>query len=131
MAGSRNPINANYSLHGHVLETVTCARYLWVDISSGLSWRSHIDRVTGSATKKPNFVRRNVKIKHPGVREMAYSTLVFLSINTESINFDQYLRCGGWLNFEFSKREKHSGLAIKTIYKKLNRGMLKHMPLNQ
>ena len=76
MTGSRKPINANYSLHGHVLETVTRVSYLGVDISSGLSWRSHIDRVTGSATKTLNFVRRNVKIKHPGVREMAYSTLV-------------------------------------------------------
>ena len=71
VTGSRKPINANY-----VLETVTCARYLGVDISSGLSWRSHIDRVTGSATKTLNFVRRNIKTKHPGVREMAYSTLV-------------------------------------------------------
>ena len=55
----------------------------------------------------------------------------FLSNDTESFNFDNHLRCGGWLNFEFSKREKHSGWAIKTIYKKLNRGMLKHIPLNQ
>ena len=53
------------------------------------------------------------------------------SIDTESINFDHHLRCGGWLNFECSKREKHSGWAIKTIYKKLDRGMLKHIPLNQ
>ena len=75
-SGDRKPINVNYSLNGHVLETVACARYLWVDISSGLSWRSHIDRVTGSATKTLNFVRRNVKTKHPGEREMAYSTLV-------------------------------------------------------
>ena len=55
----------------------------------------------------------------------------FLSIDTESINFDHHIRCGGWLNFEFSKGGKHSGWAIKIIYKKLNRGMLKHIPLNQ
>ena len=53
----------------------------------------------------------------------------FLSNGTESINSDHHLRCGGWLNFEFSKREKHSGWVIKTIYKKLKRGMLKHIPL--
>ena len=53
----------------------------------------------------------------------------FLSILSRS-NFDHHLRCGGWLNFEFSKREKHSGWAIKTIYKKLCRGMLKHIPLS-
>ena len=52
----------------------------------------------------------------------------FPSILSRS-NFDHHLRCGGWLNFEFSKREKHSGWAIKTIYKKLCRGMLKHIPL--
>ena len=55
----------------------------------------------------------------------------FISNNTESINVDHHLRCGGWLNFEFSKREKNSGWAIKTIYKKLNRDILKHIPLNQ
>ena len=31
----------------------------------------------------------------------------FLSILSRS-NFDHYLRCGGWLNFEFSLRETHS-----------------------
>ena len=56
--------------------------------------------------------------------------LSFLSILSRS-NFDHHLRCGGWLNFEFSKREKHSGWAIKTIYKNLCRGMLKHIPLYQ
>ena len=67
---SRKPVSANYCLHGQILETVTCAKYLGYDISSDLSWRSHIDRITG------NFVRRNIKTKHPGVREMAYNTLV-------------------------------------------------------
>ena len=63
MTGSRNP--TNYSLYGQVLETVTCARYLGVDISSDLSWNSHIDRITGKATKILNFFRRNIKTKHP------------------------------------------------------------------
>lgn len=63
-------------LHGQVLDTVTCARYLGVDISSGLSWSPHIDRITSSATKTLNFARRNIKTKHVGVREMAYNTLV-------------------------------------------------------
>ena len=52
----------------------------------------------------------------------------FLSILSRS-NFDHHLLCGGWLNFEFNLREKHAGWAIKTIYKKLCRGMLKHIPL--
>ena len=46
MAGSRKPVNAIYVLHGVALETVTCARYLGVVVSSNLSWGSHIDRIT-------------------------------------------------------------------------------------
>ena len=42
---------------------------------------------------------------------------LYLSLLSRSIS-DHHLRCGGWLNLEFSKREKHSGWAIKTIYKK-------------
>ena len=37
VAGSRKPVSATYVLHGVALETVTCARYLGVDISSNLS----------------------------------------------------------------------------------------------
>ena len=41
----------------------------------------------------------------------------YLSLLSRSFS-DHHLRCVGWLNLEFSKREKHSGWAIKTIYKK-------------
>ena len=51
MTGSRKPINGIYRLHGHVLETVTSAKYLEVDVSSGLTWNSHTDRITGNANK--------------------------------------------------------------------------------
>ena len=92
VTGSRKPINANYSLHGHVLKNVACVRYLGADISSGLSWRSNIDRVTGSATKTLNFVRRNVKTKHPGVREMAYSTLVRQQLECAAAVWDPHTK---------------------------------------
>ena len=45
--GSRRPMNTIYMLHGHVLEAVTSAKYLGVNISSTLSWNSHIDRDVG------------------------------------------------------------------------------------
>ena len=46
---SRKQVHFPYTLHGHVLEVVTSARYLGVDISSGLSWNSHIDNITARA----------------------------------------------------------------------------------
>ena len=61
---SKSLINIAYTLHGHVLEVVTSAKYLGVDISSGLSWNPHIDRITGNANRTLNFIKRNIKTKH-------------------------------------------------------------------
>ena len=46
----------------------------------------------------------------------SFPASIYLSLLSRSFS-DHHLRCGGWLNLEFSKREKHSGWAIKTIYK--------------
>ena len=73
---SRNAINYMYHLHGQVLEVVASARYFGVDISSVLSWNSHIDRITGNANRTLGFIRRNICTKLPKVRETAYNTLV-------------------------------------------------------
>ena len=76
VTGSKSPIKSEYILHGQVLETVTCARYLGVDIRSNISWTSHIDRVVGNANRSLGYIRRNIKSKNREVRESAYNTLV-------------------------------------------------------
>ena len=72
----KKPIIAAHRLHGVIMEAVTCATYLGVDISSNLSWGSHIDRITGTANKTLGFIKRNIRTKMSGVREAAYTTLV-------------------------------------------------------
>ena len=55
-----------------------------------------------------------------------FSFFFFLQILRRSIS-DHH----GWLNFEVSKMGgKHSGWAIKTIYKKTDRDILKRIPLD-
>ena len=76
VTGSRKTVKTDYVLHGQVMESVPCARYLGVDISSGLTWNSHIDRVTANANRTLGFIRRNIKAKMPKVREAAYNTLL-------------------------------------------------------
>ena len=52
VTGSKGPVKkTNYVLHGQILESVTSARYLGVDISSNLSWKTHFDRITGNANR--------------------------------------------------------------------------------
>ena len=73
---SRKASNSSYILHGHVLEVVSCARYLGVDISNGLSWNSHIDRITSKANSTLGFIKRNIKTQNVRVKQTAYNTLV-------------------------------------------------------
>ena len=40
--GSKKPVQKDYILHGQVLESVTSARYLGVDISGSLSWKPQL-----------------------------------------------------------------------------------------
>ena len=61
VTSSRTLFNIAYTLHGQVLEVVTSAKYLGVDISNGLSWNTHIDRITGNANRTLNFIQRNIK----------------------------------------------------------------------
>ena len=65
-----------YTMHGQVLDSVDQARYLGVAISSDLNFDTHINRVTANASKYLGFLKRNTKIKHPGICEAAYKITV-------------------------------------------------------
>ena len=73
---AKEVIKSVYTLHGQVLEVVTSARYFGVDKSSGLTWNSHIDRITGKANGILGYIRHNIKTKNRKVRETEYNTLV-------------------------------------------------------
>ena len=77
VTGTKGPVKkTNYVLHGQILESVTSARYLGVDISSNLTWKTNVDRITGNANRTLGFIRRNIKTKMSKVRETAYHSLV-------------------------------------------------------
>ena len=85
-------INTVYTLHGQILEVVTSAKYLGVDISSGLSWNSHINRITGNANRTLGYIRRNIKSKNKKVRETAYNTLVRPQLEYAAPIWDPYTK---------------------------------------
>ena len=73
---AQQPILSQYSLHGEILESVDCARYLGVSISKDLTWNTHIKEILGKANRTLGFVKRNVKTKNQSVKELAYKTFV-------------------------------------------------------
>ena len=92
VTSSRTLFDIAYTLHGQVLEVVTSAKYLGVDISNGLSWNPHIDRITGNANRTLNFIQRNIKTKNQKVRETAYNTLVRPQLEYAAPVWDPYFK---------------------------------------
>ena len=70
VTSSRAPFNTKNILHGQVLEVVTSARYLVIDISNNLSWNTHMNRIASNANRSLGFIKWNVKTKSPKVWEM-------------------------------------------------------------
>jgi hypothetical protein len=69
-------IKHQYLLHGQVLESVSNAKYLGLDLSTDLNFNTHISRVTSNANRTLGFIKRNITTTNQKVRELAYKTLV-------------------------------------------------------
>ena len=52
-----------YTLHDHILEEVSSAKYLGITISDDMSWNKHIEKTASKANSKLGFLRRNVKTR--------------------------------------------------------------------
>ena len=66
---ARTTIQTPYTMHNQVLESISSARYLGVDLSVNLNFNTHINRITSNANKSLGFLKPNIRCKHPGVRE--------------------------------------------------------------
>ena len=66
----------NYTLHNQVLDRVSCATYLGVELSSSLTWAAHIDKTTAKGNRQLGFLKRNLPINCARVKETAYKGLV-------------------------------------------------------
>ena len=73
---SKNPIPTQYTLHNCLLESVSSAKYLGIDISSDLSWDTHINRISKKANNTLGFLRRNIKIHSESLNTSVYKVLV-------------------------------------------------------
>ena len=73
---SHKPKSFAYTLKGHTLEHQTTTKYLGVDITSKLSWDTHINRITKKASSMLGFVRRNLKVANRNTKSNAYYTLI-------------------------------------------------------
>ena len=73
VTSSRTPFPSS---HGQVLETVSCAKYIRVNISNDLSWSQHEEAVSNSGNRTLRLFKRNIRRNNPGIRSLGYKVLV-------------------------------------------------------
>ena len=76
VSNKRKPINARYTIHGHMLQEVDSSKYLGVTISKDLRWDDHINTITVKANRTLGFLRRNMRGCKSSARAAAYQGLV-------------------------------------------------------
>ena len=89
-------IKSQYSMHSQILDTVDTAHYLGVDSSSNLNFKQHINQITctSNANRTLGFLKRNIRVKNPCVREAAYQTLLRPQVEYASTIWSPYTKQG-------------------------------------
>jgi hypothetical protein len=72
----RKTISHRYRLHEHTLEKVDSAKYLGITIQNNLKWDKHINTMTAKANQSLGFIKRNLKVHSPAIKERAFKVLV-------------------------------------------------------
>ena len=80
----KKPILHKYTLHGHTLSSVPQIKYLGVHISNDLKWNSHINSISSKTNQTLGFLKRNLKINSPTIKEKKIKLRSFKS--SERIN---------------------------------------------
>ena len=73
---SRKPLQHFYSLGNEILQEVSDAKYLGIQIDNKLGWNKHISTVAARGQSKLAFLNRNLKGCPKKLRDTAYISLI-------------------------------------------------------
>ena len=71
-----SPVEAEYSIHGHMLEKADTAKYLGVSLHKHCSWSPHIHQTANKANNTCAFLQQNLRMAPMTIRTRAYESLV-------------------------------------------------------
>ena len=119
VTAAKEVIKSVCTLHGQVLEVVTSARYLGIDISSGLTWNSHIDRITEKAKLEyaapvwdPNNEDKRLQLEKIQRQAARWTVNNFDNRSSVTAMLDQL----GWRSLEQRRADARLCLFYKIVY---------------
>ena len=83
-----NIINANYNIHGTILNFTTKAKYLGLTFTPNLSWGEHINATAKKANSTRGFIQRNLQKVPQKIKTQAYFTFVRPTLEYASTVWD-------------------------------------------
>ena len=88
----KQPVIYPYHMEGQVLESVNNNPYLGVELSSTLSWDTHIGKILTKANRSLGFIRRNLGRCPTNIKRQAYLSLVRPHLEHTSSVWDPHLQ---------------------------------------
>jgi hypothetical protein len=78
---------SNYTLHGHILEHDTSAKYLGCTISSDLKWGKHISTICSKANNTISFLKRTINISNTSASDDIVTYAMVSSANSHTVDW--------------------------------------------
>ena len=89
---SKKPVMFDYTIDGHILETVKSNPYLGVELTDNMSWEKQVNKVVTKGNKALGFIRRNLGTCPEEVKKQAYLALVRPHLEYASSAWDPHLQ---------------------------------------
>ena len=102
---SKTPIPTQYTLHNCILESVSSAKYLGVDISSDLSWDTHINCSSKKANNTLGFLGETSRFT-PNLLNLLLTKFLFVLIQSTVPQFGVHSQIQISLNLMLSNVER-------------------------
>ena len=87
---SKEPTIRNYTISGHILQSLEQHPYLGVTITKTLNWKAHVSKIKNKANKTLGVIKRNLHSCPEEIKSRAYTTLLRPMLEYSSAAWDPH-----------------------------------------
>lgn len=112
---SQSPSLFSYQLNDTIIDPCTSYKYLGVHLTCDLSWATHINFILSKAKSSLGYLRRNLKLASPEIKQLSYITFVRSRLEYASSVWSP------WQHYLVMKLEAIQNRALRFIFSDYSR----------